>query len=657
MSKRIEISQDYILKLPITTNKLNVALDMDKFLERYSIVSYKTGASSKNLSYEQLSDTPSLAVVGIWSKYEESAYYTRFFVLTYKEEVRNVINSLRLHDDITAKVDNLSLYEGNTQKRIVASLAINSLGVGGKKMMLYNNGFLLVCDDNNFGIPKSRKELVCLKIEVNRYMNLTAKTMTFTTPRDIKDLRRHSNCVFSVGKETEGCLWLGHYVKPIVVKDVATKCDHLDKLYIPGKRFTATHNMVPYWPWNVKKYNHGKLFVLWQVMEAVNQRYEGLLHLDFTSYQALDYYEYRPKEEILKMLKEYFQHKSIYIEDPIKSTYSNSIVKTLRQEIANVAESITFAKKESCNDMVIRLCGSKEDKDTGLFYTQSLERIARSSTALQHVAIGEDAKEDKIVPAKARRILLELLVKDCISKQTMPLRLAEKLDGWRFFRWKLKDGRLYGASLSPATNGSIILKQYGFDMGLGEDYDNFIREEIGYEKPQKIKGSHEHIAMCKDGNTYLLIDTDEIPILDAKLIDEFYDGSGKKSGVVTTFKNKGEAMNHRFLRGYMGLHIWKSEGIDNGEAYSYIAGWNSENMSTGGDFKIDKMPRARRIFVIKKTRPKAVADEIQEIKQMLKEDFGRWNEIMTYPFPFKFLQEYLDIQCEGSVFSKHWYEL
>lgn len=61
---------------------------------------------------------------------------------------------------------------------------------------------------------------------------------------------------------------------------------------------------------------------------------------------------------------------------------------------------------------------------------------------------------------------------------------------------------------------------------------------------------------------------------------------------------------------------------------------------------MDKMPRARRIFVLNKSNPETVENEIMEIASMLKFGFGRWNELMTYPFPFKFLQEYLDDACE-----------
>ena len=69
--------------------------------------------------------------------------------------------------------------------------------------------------------------------------------------------------------------------------------------------------------------------------------------------------------------------------------------------------------------------------------------------------------------------------------------------------------------------------------------------------------------------------------------------------------------------------------------------------------KMDKMPRARRIFILHKEQLETVESEIMEIAAMLKFGFGRWNELMTYPFPFKFLQEYLDDACE-TAFSKHW---
>ena len=54
---------------------------------------------------------------------------------------------------------------------------------------MYNDGSLLVCDNTNFGIQK--RELVCLKVEVNKYMNLVANTQSFTHPLNDNELHKY----------------------------------------------------------------------------------------------------------------------------------------------------------------------------------------------------------------------------------------------------------------------------------------------------------------------------------------------------------------------------------------------------------------------------------------------------------------------------------
>lgn len=127
---------------------------------------------------------------------------------------------------------------------------------------------------------------------------------------------------------------------------------------------------------------------------------------------------------------------------------------------------------------------------------------------------------------------------------------------------------------------------------------------------------------------------------------------------ICVFKRKGTGTNHKFLRGLMGFHLWKEEGLDGegSESYSYISGYNSDNFNTGATFKIGKVPHVRRICILKKDHQERIWEDIQELKNMLAVGFGQWNELMTYPFPFKFLQEYLDNQSE-TRFSKHWSEM
>ena len=92
------------------------------------------------------------------------------------------------------------------------------------------------------------------------------------------------------------------------------------------------------------------------------------------------------------------------------------------------------------------------------------------------------------------------------------------------------------------------------------------------------------------------------------------------------------------------------------EAYSYISGYNSDNLKLVPSKSIDKIPRVRRVFILKKNHPERVWDDMQQLKNMLLVGLGRWKEQMTYPFPFKFLSEYLDTSSEIS-FSKHWSEM
>lgn len=51
---------------PLTTNKIKVDINMEKFFSMYSIVSYYSlDKEFKNLAYEQLADVQCLSVTGI----------------------------------------------------------------------------------------------------------------------------------------------------------------------------------------------------------------------------------------------------------------------------------------------------------------------------------------------------------------------------------------------------------------------------------------------------------------------------------------------------------------------------------------------------------------------------------------------------------------
>ena len=160
----MKLNLEEIKAWPLTTNKIEVDYDREEFFSQYTVVSYYSlDKEFKNLAYEQLADTPFISVCGIRAKWNDVQYpCVRFFILMKKEGLQDVMKSLRNYDRIRSKIDDLTDYDYRLQQRILASLAINSLGKTTPDRMMYNNGVLLLCDDKNFLIPQSRKELFCL---------------------------------------------------------------------------------------------------------------------------------------------------------------------------------------------------------------------------------------------------------------------------------------------------------------------------------------------------------------------------------------------------------------------------------------------------------------------------------------------------------------
>ena len=643
---------------PLTTNKITIEYDKEKFFSTYSVVSYYSiDKEYKNLAYEQLADIPFISVCGIRAKWNDVLYpCTRFFIMVNKGEAPAIINSLREYDQIRLKIDGLEDYTQKQQQRIIASLAINSLGKMKADRLMYNNGSLLICDDKNFLIPKSKKELVCLKLEVNDFLILTAKTTSFSMPKNYDELKK-KNCVFQVSEDIHGQWWSGLAIRPIILRKIKGNYPALETLYVQKKRFSDKHNIIPYWPYNPEDYSHGRLFALSQIVDLVNTKYSHILRIEFVDSSVIYYDAYKPDKDTLRFLTEYLSGKSIFIDNPFGKAADELISQMKAQFQSIMLDSLIFHKKQVIGDLVVKLCEPKDEEISETHYTKSLYRLANSSSALQHKIFYNNEKEDVFSISEARRILMELLVKDCIIKRALPNQFGDLAEGWEFLRYKIHDDSIIGASLQMNSNGEMEIKDYGFTSNQPPvPFASFVVENLCYTEPEKIHGSRDYMALKKDGNVYLIIDTDEIPVLDVQLIDEAYNDIVNGDMPLSFFKRKDEA--HKYLRGYIGLHLWQTEGL-NGEpngAYSYISGTNSENMQILKSTKMDRMPRVRKVFILHKVDDASVEYQITQIMDMLRFGFGRWNEMMTYPFPFKFLQEYLDDACEIS-FSKHWSEI
>lgn len=651
-----EIDFKELNKWPLTTNEIAIDIDTEAFFKQYSIIRYHSKEKEKNLAYEQLASEPTLSVTGIRERWEsDSIATTRFFILSEKGKEQDILKSLRKYDTIISCIDTLNTITEKQRKRIIASLAINTLGKAKKDKMMYNNGSLLLSDDKNFLIKETRSEKVCLRIEINEYMNLTAKTVTFSNPKDFKSLKKHAAGAFQVGKFIDGYLWSGQSVKPVIIQDLNEKTTKLEDYYIQKKRFRDNHNIVKYWPYKKENYTHGKLFAIWQIVELVNKRFESIIKINFKDHDIWHYDEYKTEKETLSLITNELNKRKIYIDDPFKTNSSKTYIKTIADQLQEImGNQLVITKKEEQDSMVIRLCEPKEESDEN--YIQSMSRFLYTDKAIQHIIFNSNQEDQKLSKTEARRILLELLIKDNIKKTTIPQTLSKHMQGWQFLRYKIaKDDMVIGAKMKVIEGEEkeqLNIDTIGFRGSEPIDFETFAREELSLKQNEasSIKGTRDYLALKKGGNIYLIIDTDEIPILDAKLIDEGYGIEGENTGL---FKRKGN--EHKYLRGYINLHVWKTEGINNNPTFTYIAGVNkdTENFATGN---MDKMPRARKIIVIHAEQKEKIEEHIKEYCNMLKFGFGRWNQIMTYPLASKYLLEYLDDQTE-QTYSKHWSEI
>lgn len=650
------INLNEIQRYPLTTNKIKLTVDKKAFFEKYSILSYYSlDDEYKNLAYEQISDTPCLSVTGIKARWTEMpSSGMKFFILSDREKTHEIKKSLAACDKIRFRIDSLEDYSEKLQSRILSSLAINFLGKARKGRMMYNDGSLILCDDKNFLVPQSKRELVCLKISVNEYLNLTAQTTTFSNPRTWNDVNRHYHCVFQKGKGFEGRIWSGLSLKPVLVKKLNKKEVKLEDLFIKKKASTKRHNLVPYWPFNPEDYYHGRLFAISQVIQSVNEIFNPLLSIDFEDFKVIHFDAYKSGKDTIQFMRDYLTGRSIYIEDPFKTSSSKEFVEDIKEKFHEVMDNVlVFPKRCQTDSMLLKICEPEKENMDQTFYAKSLYRMANSCVAMQHIVYDSNTKDNSLSVAQARRILLELLVKDCLVKRTLPDQMANLMTGWEFTRYKINQGNVIGASITLAEKSTIKIMDMGFGNIADKDFESFSKEHLKFMQPEKIRGARDYMALIKNGNVFLIVDTEEIPILDVDAIDEGYAKVINENVTLSMFKRKAEA--HKYLRGYIGFHLWKTDGM-NGEketSYSYISGFNSENLKILPSIKMDKMPRAKRIFVLHANVPDEVYPQVLEICNMLKFGLGRWNELMTYPFPFKFLKEYLDDACE-TAYCKHW---
>lgn len=686
-TKRTIPTAEEIAAKGICTTTIDVDIKPD-FFNQFAIISYSC-QKDRYIPYERLGSKQNLSVVGIKEKWLPNQMpLNRFFVLSKKEDAQDILDNLRSMPDISSAMDDLSRYDVAVQKRIVASLLINSLNRYKETKSTYNYGRLYVMDEQNFHLKKKKGEVVCLSVELNKFLVLTANTVTLTECSSMKQLEKYyyRRACFRYNHALLGENWSGDILSAFTfTKGMDLK---FSEIYIQRKRNKKTHNVVSQYRWEEDQLYDDKNGVKKQIVDSVNKHYGQWVTLSFCQFPVMKYSSYTSfmyTKDLNRMMEFYIQGKTVYFENPFALedskyvTFMENVKDAMKSSMNFPVNFEDYNKDTYTEGMVVKLAMPKPEKNEteeaedcneteeaeDVSYTKN-EELSRYQV-LQHCVYMESAskkikEKDKekencgqYSQSAAKRMIIELMVKEAVAKGKLHHQLASLIEGWEFYLFRNIDEYIYGASMQSSPDGSVQFQSYNGmeDENYETDCEFFIEDVLTYRgTPKWLDLSSVYRIMKKGGNIYLIIDTDENPIVDSSKMESLYETHREieKSETGESVAYQKNALNemrcvgnvHDYIKGVFGFRMWERNAIIGDlPTFSYIVGVNT-GKNLPAMHHLQKMPRTKRIVILQANNKEAIPTHLEEFESMLKQIFGRYNEMECYPFPFKFLQEYLD---------------
>ena len=621
--------------------------------------------------------------------------------------------------------DDFWVYPAQVKNRIIAELAIFSIGQllkndgSNSRQYLYNYGSLIVCSWDNFGVGKKTashrnreecEELIALNISLDKFCHLIASTETYSHPLTLEKAKKQGERVFVESEVESEQLWDKRVLKPVSLSTVDwNKMDRLlkqNQLWIK-KTAPGLHdkkNVVPHLEYNPDYIDRGKQAVLHEVIAKVSNAYVGLLKLSFNKQKT--YFDElvsptKTGDALEKLIRSYLKDKTICIDVPkdlgnrikissqekgewspelLAEELKNGIVHFMTGGNPSVkvgelfgdevfqTETTRFVDSANECDILLRICEEMPYKkyaepNAETWYIKGAARTELRNRVVQHITYTGLHRDDALAEAEIRRILLDLIVKDCNRPsicrlpQDFPREQLQIATGWVFIRYRVVEDKVYGATLTIRRDGGMEYRALApnnerekFREGL--PVYQFAKDELGCDMKAIDYGKKpDYLVMKKDGNCYLILNTEERPILpmdsirdyDRRWMEDQKKTKEEQSMSISSIKNIEE--RHTYLQGYQGLHYWEtdeSEGFKNTSSLFYLPGYSSKKMKVLITGMILRVPIVRKVIRLRVNNPDLVPTQQQELLTMLKAGLGRWQELTVAPFPFKFLLEYLN---------------
>lgn len=721
-------------EVPITTNGLSIKLDFEAFRQHYTIVSYADKDEAyRNIPYADMVTVPHLSVFGMWYPFfSPDRVNQMFFILCKREEADAVITHLNTTYPQLHPQEELFKAYPSVRDQVVTSLALNSLISIGEVNGCYSDGKLLLSDPtHNFGFrfkPGKHEILIGLELSINRYLNLIASTKTITKVWRDEEAVRPGRRLFCLKRTADG---MPATLVPCTPKWAKENGVPLTELFYIHKAYNKRH-AIPLLPFASEKAKSGRLFMMYYAIEALNRKFENMINVQFKEVEKyLVGCNFKTSSLIPTLFSEVLSNRIIGYKNPFKNSESTEFDASLIHLIQEFLPQSAVIKTSTRNpDAQIHIVEQKECEDTedneskgdeprNSYYAKGTN-LSKVPYPIQHAYYtpGYITPDNKAASAKARRILVELCAKLIVHDRELPQFLASSSIGWEYIQYKQQKGRyVHGVSMSIDCDAQLSFRELGLSNATDTPFCNFVQGNLGYAYPQKLKGYKDYKVLrnITSGNTYVIIDSDEIGLPNARNLESAYelidngqymllgnilsqceeDGVNaqnlagiesyirsqdwfenesvpyrqiKELGVlfpffdskkaektipkISMFKNK-DTRDH-YLGSYYGVHAWSIHGLEeNTKGMAYLAGKEPSNINTQTSTTLHTAPHVRLLFSLTLPHPELQGEERQQILDMLQHPFGMYDESGTYPLGFKLTSEYLEHRCL-ELWELHW---
>lgn len=595
------------MNYPIKTNQLIANFDYSKIDELYDI--YKITNEKGFSKSPYILDSPVLenSVLSVCYTLGQSFYILLKKKLDNKEVIKSIIENSSKSDELTfERVDSTNVY-----RNILLQLFFNALKSPKSEILSFNNltGHLYVFHPELIQRRKFKGKSVicqipCIDFKVDIDLSIQLRLTTFTSLRYKKQLECNK-----IDELPKYALSFGNSFRRKLKDD---KEDVFVIRQFPGKK-----NEIPFLDMeNLNKFSKSKIGLLEEIISLFNSNYSDIIQISFKEiydYNSIDYTRKKAVENE-KAILNCLNKKNIRIVDLVDDKYSKGLIDYIVELFKN-KYNINVIKSETVLQNSYNICviHNKEYYDG----VNDPHDIKYKNTTVQHVTLEDFADNAQ---SALSTIVHEILIKEDLNNRKITLFDWEKMNfdsKMTFAKYIIgKDVDRY-FFMDIEKDGSFTIKEEKLDLiNMSEHIELINAFNDGKKRFDKFKD----LVMDSIENINIIHETPFFTIPEMKKI-KFELSNGN-----TYLRNK--EMRDELISSCTETKYY----VDKNEGY-YFSGVIGNGMRA----KITNSANIRRIEAYNNSDL-----FFEDILNLMSVTFVRNNQLTVMPFPFKYLNEFIN---------------